>query len=621
MNEYRRVFHFGWPYLRRYWRRLALGILLGIVFAASNASFVGLTNLIAQRLDPEAARKAAVKSLTEAPTAAPESEVKTRTTGWKERAFAQIDPWLPRHGREPDGRQLLGVMLIVPMLVGLRGLSGYFSAYCMGWVGERVVNDLRVDVVTRLSRLSLDYFNRSRMGDLITRVNGDTGALQRCLGTGFEDLIKEPVTVIAVLAGMFYVNPQLTLLAAVFLPVAAIPMRILGRKARRAGQGGRLATEQQANLVLEFLGGIRVVKAFGLETPHIERFRQHSNELVRHAMKGIQAREQINPIIEVLAATGFTVLVVLVFLTGGTAAGTLAFLVGALLIYQPIKKLGTIHVTFQQTSAAVERLTQLLTETPSVVEAPDARALGPFREALEFEHVSFAYDQKPVLRDVSVRIPSGIKLGVAGESGSGKSTFINLLFRFYDPTAGNIRFDGIDLRGVALASLRQQMALVSQEVVLFDQTVTENIAYGRLGATQAEVETAARAANADGFIQQLPQGYQTMVGERGVTLSGGQRQRLAIARAFVRNAPILVLDEATAALDSQSEAEVQAAIDQLAEQRTVICIAHRLSTLASMDRIIVFSQGRIVEEGGFQELLRQGGIFAGMAAKQGIRPQ
>jgi ABC-type multidrug transport system fused ATPase/permease subunit len=617
MNDYQRVLRFGWPYLRRYWQRLALGIALGIVFGATNASFVGLTNLMATRLDPGVSRAEAV-----APAApGPADTAKGLTRQWTSRISAALDPWLPRHGRAPDWRQLLGAAMILPAIVALRGVCGYLSAYCTGWVSERVVNDLRVAVVTRLSALSLDYFNRSRMGDLTTRVNGDTAALQRCLGPGFEDLIKEPVTILAVLGGMVYVNPLLALIAGVFVPVAVLPIRLLGRKARRAGSGGRVAAEKQASLMFEFLGGIRVVKAFGLEARHIERFSQHSRELVHHAMKGLQAREQVNPIIEVVAAAGFTALVVLVFVTGGSAAGTLAFLVGALLLYQPIKKLGRAHLLFQQTAPAVERLVEVLEEQTSVAERAGAHTLPAFNSAIELDDVHFAYAKQPVLQGVTLRIPRGLKLGVAGESGSGKSTFINLLFRFYDPTSGAIRIDGVDLRDVTLASLRRQMALVSQEVVIFDQSAAENIACGREGASQAEVEAAARAANADGFIRQLPQGYDTVVGERGVTLSGGQRQRLAIARAFVRNAPILVLDEATAALDSQSEAEVQAAIDQLAEQRTVVCIAHRLSTLAGMDRIIVFSQGRIVEEGGFQELLKRGGLFAGMAARQGIRPQ
>ncbi|HMO66121.1 MAG TPA: ATP-binding cassette domain-containing protein, partial [Verrucomicrobiota bacterium] len=242
----------------------------------------------------------------------------------------------------------------------------------------------------------------------------------------------------------------------------------------------------------------------------------------------------------------------------------------------------------------------------------------PFRDAVRFEHVGFRYDAEPVLVDFTLTIRRGEKLGLAGESGSGKSTLLNLLLRFYDPTAGRVTLDGTDVREFAAAELRGQMALVSQEIVLFDQTVAENIACGRPGATRAEVEAAARAAVAHDFITALPQGYDTPIGERGVTLSGGQRQRLAIARAFVRDAPILVLDEATAALDSQAEREVQAAIERLEEGRTVICVAHRLSTLANLDRILVLGRGRIVEEGTFAELLRAGGVFTAMARMQGI---
>ncbi len=617
MTHFRRIFKFGFPYLVRYWRRLALGVVFGLLFAASNAGFIGVTNLVSSRMDPMAYASLQQEEPAEKPTGVVSGfSMPLSMSGMTE----FLDPWLPRYDRRPNWKQVVGILLIIPTLVGFHALTGYLSAYFMGWVGERVVNDLRVDVVTKLSSLSLDYFNRSRMGDLITRVNGDTGAMARCLGSGLEDLIKEPFTIVAILAGMFWVNPALTLLAAIFMPVAVLPLYILGRKARRAGSGARDASEKQAGLLIEFLSGIRVVKAFGLERQHIERFREQSRLLIHHAMKGIQSKEQINPIIEFLAAIGFTILVVLIFVTGGTVSGTVAFLVGALLLSQPVKRIGNIHIMFQQTVAGVERLTELLQEQPSVAEVPHATVLPPLSEEIELDHVSFAYDKKLVLKDVSIRIPKGTKLGVAGESGSGKSTFINLLFRFYDPTSGEIRFDGHNLREVSLASLRDQMALVSQEVLIFDQTVTENIRCGRLGATIDEVREAARAAHADKFIEALPDGYETLVGERGVKLSGGQRQRLAIARAFVRNAPVLVLDEATAALDSQSEAEVQAAIDHLAERRTVVSIAHRLSTLSCMDRIIVFSDGRIVEEGGFQELVKAGGIFSEMAARQGIRP-
>jgi subfamily B ATP-binding cassette protein MsbA len=269
----------------------------------------------------------------------------------------------------------------------------------------------------------------------------------------------------------------------------------------------------------------------------------------------------------------------------------------------------------------VERLASIMTEQPSIKEDPQARPVTGFRSALRFENVTFAYGNVPVLHDIGLEIKCGQKVGVAGESGSGKSTLVNLVLRFYDPTAGSIQIDGLDLRRARISDVRSQMALVSQEIVLFNETVADNIAYGKPGATRAEIETAAKAAFAHEFILQLPKGYETFIGERGVTLSGGQRQRLAIARAFVRNAPLLVLDEATASLDSQAEAEVQAAIDRLEENRTVICVAHRLSTLTKMDRIIVLTSGRIVEQGTFNELLRRNGVFAAMARKQGIDTQ
>lgn len=294
------------------------------------------------------------------------------------------------------------------------------------------------------------------------------------------------------------------------------------------------------------------------------------------------------------------------------------FLGGVMMIYPSIKKLAALHVLFQQTSVGVERLVNILQEQPSVKEAPQPRPIERFERNVVFENVSFSYGHELVLSDVNLTVPRGFKLGVAGESGSGKSTMVNLMFRFYDPTQGVIKIDGRDLREFSFHSLRQVLALVSQEVVLFDQTVAENIACGKPGATREDVEAAARAAYAHDFIIKLPKGYDTRVGERGVTLSGGQRQRVAIARAFVRNSPILVLDEATAALDSQSEAEVQVAIDRLTENRTVICVAHRLATLARMDSIIVLSQGRIIEQGSFSELLKKKGTFADMARRQGI---
>jgi subfamily B ATP-binding cassette protein MsbA len=625
MSHLANILRFGWPYLRRYWVRFVLGILLGVVFGLSNAGILASSRGILDRLDPRPTAPALsvpVKPSVDTPApASPRAALEGQLQSWQSRLRDLTEPWLPAAGRPLDRRQVLGVLLLLPALMAFRGFIGYFSSYCLGWVSERVINDLRLDVLTKLNSLSLDFFNRSTMGDLITRVNVDTSALHRALNLGFSDLIKEPITILAVAGYLCYLDAGLALFVLVFLPVCLVPILVLGRKVRKASRGTVTATISQSSLLVELLSSIRVVKAFNLEEQQLARYRRLSRDLVHHGMKGIQAKELINPLIETIAALGFGALIVWIFHSGRSLADMVIFLGGVLSIYTPIRKLSALHMLFQQSSVGVDRLAQILQEKPTVREPAQPRLIDGFHKALHFDHVSFRYGEQPVLQDIELVIPRGQKLGIAGESGSGKSTLLNLVFRFYDPTSGTVRIDGVDVREMATHGLHQILALVSQDVVIFDVSVAENIACGRPGATRADVEAAARGAFAHEFIQQLPEGYDTRVGERGVTLSGGQRQRLAIARAFVRNAPILVLDEATAALDGAAEAEVQAAIDRLAENRTVICVAHRLSTLAGCDRVLVLSQGRIVEQGGFQELLRAGGMFTAMAARQGIFPR
>jgi subfamily B ATP-binding cassette protein MsbA len=337
-------------------------------------------------------------------------------------------------------------------------------------------------------------------------------------------------------------------------------------------------------------------------------------------MKQIQAKELINPLIETIGAVGLSVLLVYILLRHRTGADLAVFVAAFAAIYTPIRKVAGVHLFFEQAVSGIERLMRILREEPTVKEPAAPKMMRRFSREIRFENVTFAYKDRPVLENFNLVVPYGMKLGIAGESGSGKSTLINLLFRFYDPQEGRILIDGQDIREISTADLRAHMALVSQEVVLFDQSVAENIASGKPGATGEEIEAAAKAAFAHEFIMQLPNGYDTRVGDRGVLLSGGQRQRIAIARAFVRQAPILALDEATAALDAQSEAQVQKAIDHLAEHRTVISVAHRLSTLSKMDKIIVFRDGRIVEEGTFSQLLLEQGIFGSMARGQALTP-
>lgn len=616
MNHILKVLRFGLPYLRRYWVRLAAGVLFGILFGATSAGFVWGTKTLIGRMAPETEAQAHLKQQQPARDSMLDrvkEELDRRTRDW-------VDPWLPYAGRRVDWRQVLGGLLLFPALVAVRGAMAYLSAYCMAWVGEHVVNDLRTDVLTKLNTLSLDYFNRATMGDMVTHVNGDTATLQRCLRMGCADLVQQPMTAVGVLAALCVIDWRLTLAAMVFFPACVFPVVVMGRKARHAARASTKVGVTQASLLYEILAGIRVVKAFGLEAMQVDRFKRFSRQLVRQNLKGVRAKELINPVIETVSVMGFGLLVVYITYKNQPVSDMVGFLTGLIFFYTPIKKIAHLHVIFEQTAIGVQRLLQIMSEQPTVKEPAAPKQLPEFKGNIVFDHVSFTYGREPVLHDVSLEIPRGAKLGVAGESGSGKSTLVNLLFRFFDPPKGAIRIDGLDLREISNADLRQLMALVSQDIVLFDMTVGENIALGRQGATREQVEAAAKAAFVHEFILSLPQGYETRIGERGVTLSGGQRQRLCIARAFIRNAPILVLDEATASLDSKAEAEVQAAIDRLAQYRTVISVAHRLSTLAAMDRVIVLAAGRIVESGGFEELLQRGGAFADMAARQGIFP-
>ena len=634
MGDLLTIFRFGWTYLRKYWPRLAFGIFLGILYGLTNGSFIFVSKLMADRLIPAQSSSAGPVLQTNASVTvdaraaalgdvavsrpSPSGQVRELKGKVESRFRKWADRWLPRTGQAISREQIIGGLLFLPLLMLIRGSTDYFSNYMMGWVSERVINDLRMDVMSRLSSLSLSYFNVATSGDLLTRVNGDTATLHRCIRVGFGELTKESVTILSALVMLFLIDWRLTLFSLLLVPVCLIPLSILGKKARKASKASLSTNITQASMLVELISAIRVVKAYNMEGRLLERYRALSRDLVRYGMKGIQAKELVHPLIEVIATLGAGALLVFIFWSQKNVSDLVGFMAGLLLFYTAFKKLASMHILFEQTHAGIERLVQILRERPSVEEPVAPVPLKEFRQQIAFKDITFAYQEKPVLRRVSFSIPRGVKLGVAGSSGSGKSTLVNLLFRFYDPATGSVEIDGVDIRRVATTDLRNLLALVSQEIVVFDTTVAENIATGRPGATEEEIVEAARKAFAHDFIQQLPQGYQSRLGERGTFLSGGQRQRISIARAFVRNAPILVLDEATASLDSHAEAEVQGAIERLSENRTVLCVAHRLSTLRQCDRILVLQEGEVVEQGTFEELLQKKGNFAEMAERQGI---
>jgi subfamily B ATP-binding cassette protein MsbA len=606
MNQLRRVLAFGLPFLWPYRSRFLAGLFLAIFFGISNGAFVLATKTLFERLTPSAVPSGQVD---------PEGLASRLSNDF---AHA-LETVLPRAGSPITPVQAAGAVLFLPLLMLLRSGAGYLSAYCMTWTSARVVRDMQLRVLEKMHSLSLDFFNKTTLGDLTTHISGDTRRIFDAMNNGLSDLIKEPFTLLSILTGMLIIDAHLTLAALVILPLVLIPILIVGNRLKRIARQTVSIGIAQGSGLIEALSGIRLIKAYGLENFQLGRYRGESQELVYLEVKKTQAGKLVNPVIEVVSTLGLGVLIIVVFATHQSVSDFVGFLTGLVMLPNPIKRLAQMHVDLVSAAVSCERLEKFFAQKPSVREPSSPARLAPLQKELGLEKVFLDYGHDHVLQGVDLRVPRGYKLGLAGPSGSGKSSLINLLPRFYDPTKGRILWDGRDLRDFATADLRHQIALVSQDVVLFDASVAENIALGREGASRAELEEASRRAFAHDFISELPRGYETRVGERGVLLSGGQKARISLARAFLRNAPILILDEATAALDAEAETEVQKAVDALEEGRTVVCIAHRLSTLANMDEIVVLDAGQIVERGSFSELLRRDGLFTRMAAQQGIR--
>ena len=605
MNQLRRVLSFGLPFLWPYRSRFMAAVLLALFFGVSNGAFVLATKTLFERLSPP-------------PLAAGQVDPQALASRFSA-DFAEImEKVLPRSGQPITPLQITGAVLFLPILMLLRAGTSYLSAYCMTWVSTRVVRDMQIRVLEKLHSLSLDYFNKSTLGDLTTHISGDTRRIFDAMNNGFSDLIKEPFTLLSILAGMIIIDAKLTLAAMVILPLVILPILVVGNRLKRLARQTLSVGISQGSGLIEALSGIRLIKAYGLENFQLDRYRRESLELVNLEVKKTQAGKLVNPVIEVVSTLGLGVFIIVVFATHQSVSDFVGFLTGLIMLPNPVKRLAQMHVDLVSATVSCDRLEKFLALTPSVQEPASFAPLARLSKELKFEKVYLDYGHDHVLQDIDLQIPKGFKLGLAGASGSGKSSLINLLPRFYAPTSGRILWDGRDLSTIKSGELRSQIALVSQDVVLFDASVEENIGLGRLGASRSEIEEAARKAFAHDFIQGLSRGYETRVGERGVMLSGGQKARISLARAFLRNAPILILDEATAALDADSETEVQKTIDQLEEGRTVLCIAHRLSTLANMDEVIVLESGRIAERGTFSALLARKGLFAGMAAQQGI---
>ena len=510
----------------------------------------------------------------------------------------------------PGIESVIWISLLIPLVMVARGIFSYLNVYSLAWVSLRVLRDIRSELFAHLMSQSLDFFSREKAGKLMSRVMSDTRVAQNALTSVSGDIIKDPIAVLTGVAVLVAIDWKFSLTTLVLFPICIIPVVVFGRKVRQAGKAEESEAAQMSVILQETFAGVRVIKSFAREDYQTAQFSKSSDTQCRNSMRVRRSSDIVQPLIESVSALGVVLAMVYVYYYGIGFAKFAALCAGIFLLYNPVKNLSRIPMLIQKCMVSANNIFELMETKSTIADLPAARPLEECKGSIELQNVSFGYgSEKLALREASLHIEPGKKYALVGASGAGKSTIHSLILRFYDPQSGVVKIDGRDVREITQHSLRRHIGTVTQETFLFHDTIAENIRYGNLDATREQIESAAKFAYAHDFILAQPNGYETIVGDKGCMLSGGQQQRLAIARAILKGAPILLLDEATSALDSESERMIQDAIERLSEGRTVVAIAHRLSTILKSDCIVVMDHGRIVDTGTHAELLEKSELY------------
>lgn len=515
---------------------------------------------------------------------------------------------------EKNTKMLFWICLIVPLIYFFKGLFAYTQSYLMAYIGQKVVLEIRNQLYEQLQRLSLDFYDKSSTGEIMSRLTNDIYALQEAIARVPAFIIRDGFTIIFLTILLFYLHWKFALIAILVFPLTGMLIVKFGKKLRKIGRQGQRKMGDIYAILQETVSGVKIVKAFNMEKYEIKKFKQENRNFFNIIMRSMRVEALTSPVMEFLGALG----IIFIIWYGGrtviqgvwTAGAFFAFVGAAFSTYNPIKNFSKMNNKIQQAMAAAERIFQILDKKPTVIEKEKVFPLPLFQKEITYRNLSFRYNSEEyVLKNINFTVKKGEIVAFVGPSGAGKTSIVNLLLRFYDPNTGGIFIDGNNIKDVTLKSLRKIVGIVTQDVILFNDTLRNNIAYGNMEATDSEIIQAAQIAESHKFITRMPKGYGTVIGERGVTLSGGQRQRIAIARTILRNPSILILDEATSSLDTESELLVQEALEHLMQHRTVLVIAHRLSTIRKADKIVVIDKGEIVQVGKHEELMRKAGLY------------